>query len=235
MGLKVLVVGTGMDGYRLVRIFVDCVKTMIVHSLSERTCIGRPNIGPEFWLPFLYLIAFSNLHRHSMGWSMAVSAIEHKKELVKVLAVALAVAEWGMDGLPLLIPLYTSIESMLKIYSSLMASLVLTDSTQMTSDSQHLVMRLTRPTLSSPLVVTTDSKDLPGNLLNIDLKQDITAVSGAETLTAGQFLLLPQSFGLKIGAHQISSHHSRYSVMVRKGCAKFSPVNTVQKIWISGA
>nr|CAD7392996.1 unnamed protein product [Timema cristinae] len=58
------------------------------------------------------------------------------------------------------------------------------------------VMRLTRPTLSSPLVVTTDSKDLPGNLLNIDLKQDITAVSGAETLTAGQFLLLPQSFGI---------------------------------------
>nr|CAD7446057.1 unnamed protein product [Timema bartmani] len=57
------------------------------------------------------------------------------------------------------------------------------------------VMRLTRPTLSTPLVVTTDSKDLPGNLLNIDLKQDITAVSGAETLTAGQFLLLPQSFG----------------------------------------
>nr|CAD7587069.1 unnamed protein product [Timema genevievae] len=57
------------------------------------------------------------------------------------------------------------------------------------------VMRLTRPTLSTPLVVTTDSKDLPGNLLNIDLKQDITAVSGAETLMAGQFLLLPQSFG----------------------------------------
>nr|CAD7260510.1 unnamed protein product [Timema shepardi] len=36
--LKVLVVGTSMDGYRLVQIFVDCVKTMIVHSLPEKTC-----------------------------------------------------------------------------------------------------------------------------------------------------------------------------------------------------
>nr|CAD7455096.1 unnamed protein product [Timema tahoe] len=68
------------------------------------------------------------------------------------------------------------------------------------------VMRLTRPTLSTPLVVTTDSKDLPGNLLNIDLKQDITAVSGAETLTAGQFLLLPQSFGA-ILFNPLSSRH----------------------------
>nr|CAD7402093.1 unnamed protein product [Timema poppensis] len=43
--LKVLVVGTGMGGYRLVRIFVLCVKTMIVHSLSERTCrIGKGEI-----------------------------------------------------------------------------------------------------------------------------------------------------------------------------------------------
>jgi hypothetical protein len=57
------------------------------------------------------------------------------------------------------------------------------------------VMRLTRPTLCSPVIVTSDSKDLPGNLLNNDLKNDITSVSGIETLSAGQFLLLPQSFG----------------------------------------
>ncbi|KAJ4438077.1 hypothetical protein ANN_14016 [Periplaneta americana] len=56
-------------------------------------------------------------------------------------------------------------------------------------------MRLTRPTLCSPIIVTSDSKDLPGNLLNNDLKHDITSVSGIETLSAGQFLLLPQSFG----------------------------------------
>lgn len=53
-------------------------------------------------------------------------------------------------------------------------------------------MRLTRPTLASPLPVTCDSKDLPGNLLNLALQQDPTAVPGAETLCTGQFLLLPQ-------------------------------------------
>lgn len=56
-------------------------------------------------------------------------------------------------------------------------------------------MRLTRPTLSCPIIVTSDSKDLPGNLLNNDLKNDVTSVSGVETLNAGQFLQLPQSFG----------------------------------------
>lgn len=55
------------------------------------------------------------------------------------------------------------------------------------------VMRLTRPTLSHPLPVTCDGKDLPGNLLNLALQQDPTAVCGAETLCTGQFLLLPQS------------------------------------------
>ncbi|CAH0550754.1 unnamed protein product [Brassicogethes aeneus] len=55
------------------------------------------------------------------------------------------------------------------------------------------VMRLTRPMLATPLPVTCDSKDLPGNLLNNALQQDPTAVHGAETLCTGQFLLLPQS------------------------------------------
>lgn len=54
-------------------------------------------------------------------------------------------------------------------------------------------MRLTRPTLSSPLPITCDSKDLPCNLLNEALHKDATAVQGAETLSIGQFLLLPQS------------------------------------------
>ncbi|KAJ2949010.1 hypothetical protein O0L34_g5950 [Tuta absoluta] len=64
---------------------------------------------------------------------------------------------------------------------------------------EHLValkvMRLTKPALISPKIVTCDSKDLPGNILNNYLKDDATAVTGMETLTAGQFLLLPQSFG----------------------------------------
>lgn len=64
---------------------------------------------------------------------------------------------------------------------------------------EHLValkvMRLTKPALVSPNIVTCDSKDLPGNILNNYLKDDATAVSQMETLAAGQFLLLPQSFG----------------------------------------
>lgn len=55
------------------------------------------------------------------------------------------------------------------------------------------VMRLTRPTLASPLPITCDSKDLPGNLLNSALQQEPTAVQGLETIQLGQFLLLPQS------------------------------------------
>ncbi|XP_044735732.1 trafficking protein particle complex subunit 13 [Chrysoperla carnea] len=64
---------------------------------------------------------------------------------------------------------------------------------------EHLValkvMRLTRPKLASPLIVTSETKDLPGNLLNNELKQDVTAAQGVETIGKGQFLLLPQSFG----------------------------------------
>lgn len=64
---------------------------------------------------------------------------------------------------------------------------------------EHLValkvMRLTKPALISPNIVTCDSKDLPGNILNNFLKDDATSVTQMETLAAGQFLLLPQSFG----------------------------------------
>ncbi|XP_054278638.1 trafficking protein particle complex subunit 13-like [Macrosteles quadrilineatus] len=57
------------------------------------------------------------------------------------------------------------------------------------------VMRLTRPTLASPVCVQTESTDLLGMVLNNQLKNDITAVPGAESFAIGQFLLLPQSFG----------------------------------------
>lgn len=56
-------------------------------------------------------------------------------------------------------------------------------------------MRLTRPTLASPVIVQTESTDLPGMILNNQLINDITAVPGAESFAGGQFLLLPQSFG----------------------------------------
>nr|CAH7722394.1 unnamed protein product [Callosobruchus chinensis] len=55
------------------------------------------------------------------------------------------------------------------------------------------VMRLTRPSLASVIPVTCDSKDLPGNLLNNALQQDPISVEGTETLSLGQFLLLPQT------------------------------------------
>ncbi|XP_076619714.1 trafficking protein particle complex subunit 13 [Colletes latitarsis] len=57
------------------------------------------------------------------------------------------------------------------------------------------VMRLTRPTLANPVVVTCDSTDLPGNTLNNELKNDCSAFQGMETLAVGQFMVLPQSFG----------------------------------------
>ncbi|XP_059052882.1 trafficking protein particle complex subunit 13 [Achroia grisella] len=64
---------------------------------------------------------------------------------------------------------------------------------------EHLValkvMRLTKPALICPKIVTCDSKDLPGNILNNYLKDDATSVTQMETIAAGQFLLLPQSFG----------------------------------------
>ncbi|GBP23237.1 Cytoplasmic phosphatidylinositol transfer protein 1 [Eumeta japonica] len=64
--------------------------------------------------------------------------------------------------------------------------------------TEHLValkvMRLTKPALVSPKIVTCDSKDLLGNILNNYLKEDATSVAQMETLAAGQFLLLPQSF-----------------------------------------
>ncbi|BES98978.1 Protein of unknown function (DUF974) [Nesidiocoris tenuis] len=57
------------------------------------------------------------------------------------------------------------------------------------------VMRLTRPSLVSPVVVTNDAKDLAGNLFNTALKRDVAAVPGTETINASCFLLLPQCFG----------------------------------------
>lgn len=56
-------------------------------------------------------------------------------------------------------------------------------------------MRLTRPTLVNPLVITSEAKDLPNTLFSQILENDVAAVRGTETIAAGQFMLLPQSFG----------------------------------------
>lgn len=56
-------------------------------------------------------------------------------------------------------------------------------------------MRLTRPTLVSPQIITCESKDLPQGTFHKILEYDGTTVAGADTIAAGQFMLLPQSFG----------------------------------------
>ncbi|XP_026471080.1 trafficking protein particle complex subunit 13 [Ctenocephalides felis] len=57
------------------------------------------------------------------------------------------------------------------------------------------VMRLTRPTLVTPPIITCDMRDIPRRIFNQDLEQNVITVCGSETLQVGQFLLLPQSFG----------------------------------------
>ncbi|XP_055619261.1 probable trafficking protein particle complex subunit 13 homolog [Toxorhynchites rutilus septentrionalis] len=69
----------------------------------------------------------------------------------------------------------------------------------MTDPTEHLlalkVMRLTRPTLVNSQIVTAEAKDLPQNTFDKILEGSATTVQGSETLAAGQFMLLPQSFG----------------------------------------
>lgn len=57
------------------------------------------------------------------------------------------------------------------------------------------VMRLTKPTIGSPIIVTNEPKDLMEDILINELKSDIASVPGTETIAAGQFLITPQSFG----------------------------------------
>lgn len=67
--------------------------------------------------------------------------------------------------------------------------------TKTLADFTFLVMRLTRPTLVGPQVITCEPKDLPHFSLRQSLENEGTTVAGAETLAVGQFMLLPQSFG----------------------------------------
>ncbi|XP_052896210.1 probable trafficking protein particle complex subunit 13 homolog [Anopheles moucheti] len=69
----------------------------------------------------------------------------------------------------------------------------------MVEPTEHLlalkVMRLTRPTLISPQILTAEPKDVPQYSFQKILHSDATSVAGCETISAGQFMLLPQSFG----------------------------------------
>lgn len=46
-----------------------------------------------------------------------------------------------------------------------------------------------------PLALSGDSRDLPGDLFEKELKADVTSVLGLEALSLGRFLRLPQGFG----------------------------------------
>ncbi|XP_078038449.1 trafficking protein particle complex subunit 13 [Augochlora pura] len=107
--------------------------------------------------------------------------------------------------------------------------------------NEHLlalkVMRLTRPTLASPIVVTCDSTDLPGNTLNNELKNDCTALQGMETLTVGQFMVLPQSFGNIYLGEMFSSYlcvHNGSSQLVEDVNVKVDLQTSTQIIPLSG-
>ncbi|KAJ8680204.1 hypothetical protein QAD02_015991 [Eretmocerus hayati] len=99
------------------------------------------------------------------------------------------------------------------------------------------VMRLTRPTLAHPVVVTCDSTDLPGNTLNVALKKDCTALKGMETLAIGQFMVLPQSFGNIYLGETFSSYlcvHNGSSHMVKDVIVRADLQTQSQTIPLSG-
>lgn len=56
-------------------------------------------------------------------------------------------------------------------------------------------MRLTRPSLGTPIVITTDPQDLANDVFTQELKQDPTADPDIPSLHSGQMMLIPQSFG----------------------------------------
>ncbi|XP_020287936.1 trafficking protein particle complex subunit 13 isoform X2 [Pseudomyrmex gracilis] len=108
--------------------------------------------------------------------------------------------------------------------------------------SEHLlalkVMRLTRPTLASPIVVTCDSTDLPGNTLNNELKNDCTTLQGMEALAVGQFMVLPQSFGNIYLGEIFSSYlcvHNGSNQTVENVSVKADLQTSTQIISLSGA
>lgn len=66
-------------------------------------------------------------------------------------------------------------------------------------EKEHLlslkVMRLTKPSIKPLLHVTNESCDLPGEVFNAELRHDVAVTKGAELMSCGELLLLPQAFG----------------------------------------
>lgn len=57
------------------------------------------------------------------------------------------------------------------------------------------VMRLTRPSLASPSIVQSETRDITKDILKTHLETDLKSLDGYENLNLGKFLLLPQAFG----------------------------------------
>lgn len=57
------------------------------------------------------------------------------------------------------------------------------------------VMRLTRPTLVTSSIISSEPKDLVHDVFTQILGNESSIVKGAETFACGEFMLLPQSFG----------------------------------------
>lgn len=73
-------------------------------------------------------------------------------------------------------------------------------------------MRLSRPTLVGPQLTYSEPGDLMHDAFQQMMMDDGTAVPGPKTMSVGQFLLLPQSFGSVYLGETFSSYicvHSR--------------------------
>jgi len=66
-------------------------------------------------------------------------------------------------------------------------------------EKEHLlslkVMRLTKPSVKPLLHVTNEPQDLPGDIFNNSIFNDVATTKGAEMLNCGELLSLPQAFG----------------------------------------
>jgi len=98
------------------------------------------------------------------------------------------------------------------------------------------VLRLVRPNLIGPLALSCDSRDLPGDLWERELKTDVTAVNGLEMLSLGQFLRLPQGFGNMYLGETFSSYvciQNESSILVTNVSVKIELQTATQKFTIS--
>uniref|UniRef100_A0A6I8NPE6 Trafficking protein particle complex subunit 13 n=1 Tax=Ornithorhynchus anatinus TaxID=9258 RepID=A0A6I8NPE6_ORNAN len=100
------------------------------------------------------------------------------------------------------------------------------------------VMRLTKPTLFTNIPVTCEDKDLPGDLFDRLMRDDPSTVAGAEILTLGEMLTLPQNFGNIFLGETFSSYisvHNDSSQMVKDILVKADLQTSSQRLNLSAS